>query len=83
MKRINVLKYKILDLGGMTPLFEKIDYYQKELTFAPVEYLISLKVKGYNGDIATKEFDIYSIILIIAYLEGYYGFYYTYFYAPL
>jgi len=33
--------------------------------------LISLDVKGYNGNRATKEFDLWKISLVFAFLEGY------------
>jgi len=55
----------------MTKLFEKIEHnYSK--AYAPIEFLISLEVKGYNCSIATKDYDIWAITLLFAFLEGYY-----------
>jgi len=44
---------------------------------------ISKKVKGYNCNKATKEYDIWTIGLVFSYLEGIINIYHTYFLVPL
>jgi len=38
--------------------------------FAPVEYLISKDVFGYNGDKATEDFDLWPTLLLFAFLKN-------------
>jgi len=48
-----------------------------------MEFWISLKVQGYNCNLATREFDIWAITLVFAFLEGYYIIYYDNLYSPI
>jgi len=77
----NKVIYKFIDFGGMTPFFTEVGHHT--IKYAPIEYLISLEVEGYNSNKATKEFDLWAISLVFAYLEGYYYFYKLYFYNPV
>jgi len=45
--------------------------------------LISLKIKNYNCNIATKEFDLWAIVLVFAFLEGYRFIYDLHIFDPL
>jgi len=49
--------YKFINLGNATKFYE--DIFLSVFAFAPVEYLISKDVIGYNGNKATKGFDIW------------------------
>jgi len=74
--------YKIIDLGGVLPFYKEVVHNYSKV-YSPIEFLISIKVKGYNCNIATKEFDIWAITLVFAFLEGYYKIYHDHFYAPI
>jgi len=66
----------------MTEFYEDI-FLNKKFAFAPVEYLISLDVIGYNGNKSTKEFDLWPMVLLFAFIEGYSRTYYDYLYSPI
>jgi len=54
----------------MLPYYEKVSHDIRKI-FSPLEFLISLKVDGFNGDWASDKFDTWSIALIFIIVEGY------------
>jgi len=53
------------------------------MTYSPIEYLISKQVEGYNCSKATKQFDLWAIVIVFAFLEGYFKIYFYQFYEQI